>query len=476
VPCKKEIHFYERETWICKFKIELNPENTSEAFNSSIICFSPDGKFVLATTSTQMVFIHSIINKSLVFKYSYTKKSKICSLAWNPLNKSEIIFCDTKGQMGQIKANFKDQTSETSQEKEAENLPMDDLLSLLDADEQSNDSTGSTIKKPSKKDMKSPLKKRKRLSDEDEDEESDLGRTSSNDKDSKSLSDDEDDMVSLEKLKEKTLNAVKKDIMAMDYEENGESDEMNGDNMSKKKELKQQQQVLSTFKQHVPFQSSSTPLTLPERYMVWNSVGLITQFNKEGDESIDIEFHNVSLHHTIHIKNQYGYTMGDMSKEAVVLASPGHKSTSSNEESEENEFEFVSATGANNSQSKLTCIMLNSCDNTKEWSIDMLRKENIRCVCVSKMFVVCATSRRFLRVYCLAGTQKEIICTAGAPICVAAYDNRIFVAHSNGPTLDYSIYFLGNLCFFNHHLNTIFLAVFPRHRHLGKVPVPAQAM
>ena len=179
--------------------------------------------------------------------------------------------------------------------------------------------------------------------------------------------------------------------------------------------------------------------------MVWNSVGIITQFNKEGDESIDIEFHNVSLHHTIHIKNQYGYTMGDVSKEAVVLASPGSKhSSSGSEETEENDFEFVSATANSSTHSKLTCILLNSCDNTKEWNIEMPRKENIKCVCVSKVFVVCATSRRFVRVYYLAGTQKEIICLAGSPICIAAYDNRIFVAHSNGTNLDYSYYFLGN--------------------------------
>ena len=240
VPCKKDIHFYERETWICKFKINLNADNPTEAFSSSIVCFSPDGKFVLATTNTQMVFIHSIINKSLVYKYSYTKKTKFCSLAWNPSNKNEIIFCDIKGQMGQIKPTFKDQMSETSQEKETENLEMDDLLNLLDSDENSNDSSESVFKKASKKDMKSPLKKRKRLSDEEEDvEESDSVKSSSNDKGAKLLDDDDDDeMVSLEKLKENTYNSVKKDIMSMDYEDN---DENNSEGLDKiKKEAKQQ--------------------------------------------------------------------------------------------------------------------------------------------------------------------------------------------------------------------------------------------
>ena len=177
--------------------------------------------------------------------------------------------------------------------------------------------------------------------------------------------------------------------------------------------------------------------------MVWNSVGLITQFNKEGDESVDIEFHNVSLHHTIHIKNQFGYTMADMSKEAVVLASPGPQKGQDTEDAEE--FTSVSTTGSN-TQSKFTCILLNSCDNTKEWSIDMPRKESIRCVCASKSLVVCATSRKFLRIFCLAGTQKEIICLPGSPICMAAYDNRIFVAHTNGASIDYSIYFIDDSC------------------------------
>lgn len=137
VPCQRDIHFYERETWILKFKINLkNDSNPNEEFNSSIICFSPDGKYVLALTNNQMVFIHSIVNKSLIFKYSYTKKSKICSLAWNPENQNEIIFCDIKGNMGLIKPTFNDDNFEPDSKKKSksrvdENLEMDDLLGLI---------------------------------------------------------------------------------------------------------------------------------------------------------------------------------------------------------------------------------------------------------------------------------------------------------------------------------------------------------
>lgn len=175
-----------------------------------------------------------------------------------------------------------------------------------------------------------------------------------------------------------------------------------------------------------PFQPSSTPLNLAERYMAWNSVGLITQFNRDEDDSIDIEFHNASHHHTIHLKNQLGYTMADMSREAVVLASPG-----SVDESQADELNEVLAQSVT-SHSKLTCIMLNSLDaSSKEWQLDMPKKEYIRCVCVSRLLLACATNRKFLRVFHLSGVQREIICLNGQPICLAAYDQKIFVCYTS---------------------------------------------
>jgi hypothetical protein len=178
------------------------------------------------------------------------------------------------------------------------------------------------------------------------------------------------------------------------------------------------------------FQCSSTPLTLHVRYMVWNSVGLITQSNIKGDESINIEFHNTTFHHTIHIKNEFGYTMADMSKEAIIMASPG-KIT--------NETEINSTF----SGSMLACILINSCYNNKEWKIAMLQNEYIKCICVSKALIGCMTSRRFLRIYGLAGTQKEIICFNYLPICMRAHENTIFICYSTdikSTFINYSLY------------------------------------
>ncbi len=97
VPANKEVQFYERELWQLKFKIETDS-------NVSITKFSPDGKTIALCTQANWIYVHSIITKGLLYKHEYTKKAAaICSFVWHPLvenAKSEIIFCDLKGQMG----------------------------------------------------------------------------------------------------------------------------------------------------------------------------------------------------------------------------------------------------------------------------------------------------------------------------------------------------------------------------------------
>ena len=52
-------------------------------------------------------------------------------------------------------------------------------------------------------------------------------------------------------------------------------------------------------------------------------MGLVKQYNTEEENSIDIEFHDTSVHHAMHIANTANFTMADLSAEAVLLASEG---------------------------------------------------------------------------------------------------------------------------------------------------------
>ena len=56
---------------------------------------------------------------------------------------------------------------------------------------------------------------------------------------------------------------------------------------------------------------------------MWNSVGIIRQYNTDQENSIDVEFHDTSVHHALHINNNPNYTMAALSVEALVLATEG---------------------------------------------------------------------------------------------------------------------------------------------------------
>lgn len=73
----------------------------------------------------------------------------------------------------------------------------------------------------------------------------------------------------------------------------------------------------------------------------------------------------------------------------------------------------------------------------------MPRKEYIRCVTVSRLLAACMTSKRFLRVYGLAGTQKEILCFNGNAVAMNAYENCVIICYATtGMTIEYSIYYI----------------------------------
>ncbi len=70
------------------------------------------------------------------------------------------------------------------------------------------------------------------------------------------------------------------------------------------------------------FQPSSTPSRLSSFFMVWNSVGVVRCINSGGDEdsAIEVEFHDTSVHHPLHISNALGHVIADLSATNLALA------------------------------------------------------------------------------------------------------------------------------------------------------------
>lgn len=68
------------------------------------------------------------------------------------------------------------------------------------------------------------------------------------------------------------------------------------------------------------FQPAATPAQLEHRYMVWNSVGIVRAHNNDAENSIEVDFHDANVHHSIHMSNYLNHTMASLSRTVLALA------------------------------------------------------------------------------------------------------------------------------------------------------------
>lgn len=69
-----------------------------------------------------------------------------------------------------------------------------------------------------------------------------------------------------------------------------------------------------------PFQPSSTPRHLEHRYLLWNDVGIVRAHETDSENSIEVEFHDASVHHGIHMSNYLNHKMASLSTTVLALA------------------------------------------------------------------------------------------------------------------------------------------------------------
>ncbi|CAG2119159.1 unnamed protein product, partial [Medioppia subpectinata] len=160
-----------------------------------------------------------------------------------------------------------------------------------------------------------------------------------------------------------------------------------------------------------PFQSGSTPINFEQRFMVWNSVGIVLCYNTDAENSVTVEFHDVSHHHSIHLPNTQNYTMCDLTADALVLATNGDESATSG---------------------KLFCMLLNIWDATKEWQIEMNKDEYIDAIACGTGFIAVATDQRFVRILTTGGIQTSIFSIAGRVVCLSAFEQFLLIIYHSG--------------------------------------------
>ena len=164
------------------------------------------------------------------------------------------------------------------------------------------------------------------------------------------------------------------------------------------------------------FQPGASPEGLRNRFLVYNSVGIVKCHESEGEGSLDIEFHDVAVHHSLHFANKDNISMAALSPKVLALA--------------------------NTSQGgKLIVNYFSSGDVNKEWTVEMMEGEAVTGVAAGDSWVAVTTSTSHLRIFSAGGVQREVTMTPASLVSMVGAGERLMVAwQGSQQELSYSLY------------------------------------
>lgn len=373
IPHKGKVLLYKSGLWS---KAHTLVYNGSEF---QVARFSPCGLYLAAGASEGDIVVWKLQDKSVLYS-AQDNRHRICSLEWNPGDSSELAYCDMEGQLGLVE-HLLDPASPPLTNGHVDHhenmLPGDDIGEAM------------------------------LLDDEDED--------------------NDDNVISLDKIKALSgfINDEEGVIPRAPSREASITDEDRNTPMSG---MYPPVAAAPVTELQPTFQPTSTPTHFQYRLMVYNEVGMVRHTNTDEENSIDVEFHDSSVHHSFRINNIIGHSMAALSHKALVLAS----------ERDEDKL------------SKLSCIVINSWDGSKEWSLEF-PDEDIQAVASGESFIACVSNKRLLRIFSIGGLQREIISLPGPIVCLNAKESLLVAVFHCGQgvpedqNLSYMIFTIGSL-------------------------------
>jgi len=420
VPVNKSIKVVSA-TASLESKYELTEEHTELI---TVSAWSPSGKLLASASVNGEIFVWE--QQKCIKKFCQHEKKEITSLEWNPKDNGELLFADVDGEFGFCEVPATSTKEETSKKEtsiladlnDLEDLPVDDEddkfdlsyrkmkrhANAMDVDEDSNDVDNAVS-----------AKKKHRINNmdnflDDEPDDDDADETV------------DDNNISLNLIKEGLLGNLNKQPIIED-----DDDLESLSNFIVDKKPAKPVVEMKTYLQP-PFQPSSTPAHLMHRFMTWNSVGII-RCHSEDISNIDVEFHDASTHHPLHMANVMNNTMATMSSSVVVFACEKD----------------------NDMPSKLTCLHFGSWDSNKEWTIPMSKDDNIKLVAANEDFVACATSLQFLRIFTVAGVQSQLLYLPGNIVTMAMINKKLMVVYHKGAGINnHQIFGIQHLVYTKH--------------------------
>uniref|UniRef100_T1IPQ7 Uncharacterized protein n=1 Tax=Strigamia maritima TaxID=126957 RepID=T1IPQ7_STRMM len=369
IPRGKEIEIYSRDNWILLHTLK---DDRIDA-DLSVCAASSNGIYVSAGSVNGIVIVWDVCTQKCVNFIQNDKRGAIAGFSWNPQCKEEMAYCDYDGQLHVRYIKSKDNTDNVFSTE----LPDDVMASFNEpfGDDSDDENTFSI----------SQIKA-----------------------ETVGLNTDDDNTSEFPKQIEPITNGFKTKALLGD-------DENDIDNFSTVSEFGPSKSSNRNFAHSFQgaFQPGSTPTHLSHRFMAWNIFGFIINHNTEEENSLDIEFHDSTTYHSMHLNNHSNYVLAALTEEAVVFAN----------ESEEDR------------PSMLMCMHFKSWDSNNEWTVNMPSKENIHAVAAGDGWVAVATSQRQLRMFTIGGVQLDTISLPGPVVSMNGHHEYLIVAYHLGAGL-----------------------------------------
>ncbi|XP_071476243.1 WD repeat and HMG-box DNA-binding protein 1-like [Diadema antillarum] len=380
VPLEKEIQIFTRDSWDLAFS--LKPEEAGGFV--SVVAWSPCGKFLASAGTDGTLCIWDVGSRKCLERTKHKKGLAICGLAWNPKGNQEIVFTDIMGQVGVFEG-----VVPASQSAPVTQEVTDDMVADLFDDAADEDLLEAAARM-----------------EEDEDEAEKENLLGANDDD-----DDDDDPIHADIRRAKQRVSM---LLGQTDGVDGASNTGETDNASDITDIAPPKisapPAAPVTPMQKPFIPASTPVHLSSRFMKWNAIGIVRCYDNDEESSIDVEFHDTAIHHSLHFDNQSNYTMAELGIEAVLLAAESYQ----------------------DNLSLLMCYHFSSWDNHKEWSTTMPEGENIKALAVGEGWVAVATDKRLVRLYTTSGIQLQVFSLPGPVVCVAAHGKQLMLAFHAG--------------------------------------------
>jgi len=336
-----------------------------------------EGEHILAGTNKGNLCLVSFPTMALVSTVHSGRKHNICALAWHPA-KNEAIFADLGGHWGLIEelGGSGAEKSAVEETAKASNEDVEDMEALFN--------------------------------DDDDDENSfSIAKTVA---ETGYVKDDEGNLAYGSGAQPRPDSALS---MASTVEGEG----------------KREREVYrppppAKVRLQPAFQSGASPAGLSNRFLVYNGVGIIKSHDSDQENSLDVEFHDIAVHHALHLSNSEGATMAALSRKVLATATTGD--------------DVVGG--------KLMVNYFSSGDVNKEWSIVLEEEEEIRGVAAGDKWVAVVTSKNHMRMFTAGGLQREVVMVMGPLVTMVGEGDRLLVVtHAGHPlpgqqSLVYTLY------------------------------------